>query len=78
MNRPEVALNYIINSDYVYMSISPLGDETLPGTHRMLKLVDSPTFDFVFAWKRKKQQNTQTKALLDYLKVYFNLPTASV
>jgi len=68
-NRPEVALNYAISSNYLYMGIDLFQDDMmrLPDTHSVIELKDSPTFDYVFAWKRDKQLNAHTKELLNYL-----------
>lgn len=72
-NRPEVAVNYITNSDYIYMGIDLPGIERLSDSCRVLQIKDGPVLDFVFAWKRDKKQHTPTKALLNYLKVHFNI-----
>jgi len=72
-NRPEVALDYIVNSNYMYMGLDLLGKGQLPDTCSMLDIKDSPTFDYVFAWKRNKQQYAHTKVLLDYLRVHYDL-----
>jgi|GEM_PF-3928150 len=66
-NRPEVAINYTIKSNYLYMGLDLIKPAMLPEACRVLEIVDSPTFDYVFAWKREKQLYGYTKDLLDYL-----------
>ena len=72
-NRPEVAVNYITNSDYIYMGIDLPGIERLSDSCQVVKIKDGPALDFVFAWKRDKKQYAPTKALLNYLKAHFNI-----
>jgi len=72
-NRPEVAIDYIMNSNYMYMGLDLLAKERLPDSCRILDISDSPTFDYVFAWRRDKKQYTNAKVLLDYLKSHYKL-----
>lgn len=70
VNRPDVAFNYLKNSNYVYVGLDLLTREELPSSCRVVALEDSPELDYVFAWKKI---NAHTRALLRYLEEQFHL-----
>lgn len=63
-NRPVLALGYIKHNDHVYLNLNlerPIIDVT---THKKLPLLDSPSFQYIFAHRKDAPLNTQTKKFL--------------
>jgi DNA-binding transcriptional LysR family regulator len=65
--RPDVALQYIKEgNDCVYLGLGRTLMFLPSEHHRILKVIDSPLFNFVFAWRKNCQPSDIVMSFLDF------------
>lgn len=67
-SRPDTAMEYVMSSNCIYMAIEFEMKNDLPGSCKKLELLDSPKFDYVFAWRKDNNISRLLKEFVEYIK----------
>ena len=64
--RPDIALEYIRDSDCAYMALDIEMKGNTSDIYKIIELKDSPEFDFVFAWRKADILPPAAKEYIEY------------
>ena len=65
--RPDIALQYVKqNDDLVYLGFKRTLQEIPAVSHKVVDIVDSPEFDFIFIWEKDTKQSSALKDFLQF------------
>lgn len=73
-NRPVLALGYIKHNDHVYINLDLDHPPIDPTVHKKLKLVDSPSFQFIFAHRKDGVLCPQSQQFLQAMLATHKVP----